>query len=227
MYLKSTHHSTKANLINHIPLCRIMNITLTNAGKKYGRNWIFRKFSHQFVAGKRYVVMGPNGSGKSTLLKIISGGATLSEGSIEFATNGKKLKPEDVFQYVSIAAPWLDIPEEYTLEEILTFHTQFKKFANNISIKEAIKVIEMEHTHEKHYRNFSSGMKQRVKLGLAILSDTPLLLLDEPVTALDAKSVKWYQDMVSEYAKDKSILVFSNNREEEFGFCEERVHINV
>ncbi|HTB32033.1 MAG TPA: ATP-binding cassette domain-containing protein [Bacteroidia bacterium] len=200
-----------------------MNIQLTKAGKKYGRSWIFRDFSFQFNDGKKYVVIGPNGSGKSTLLKIVSGGATLSEGAIEFTSGNKKLKPEDVFQYVSIAAPWLDIPEEYTLEEIIMFHTQFKKLINNISVKEAIKIIDLEHTREKHYRNFSSGMKQRVKLGLAILSDTPLLLLDEPVTALDAKSVKWYQDMIAEYSKDKTIIVFSNNREEEFGFCEEKV----
>jgi ABC-type multidrug transport system ATPase subunit len=200
-----------------------MNIQLTKAGKKYGRSWIFREFSFQFNDGKKYVVIGPNGSGKSTLLKIVSGGATLSEGAIEFTSGNKKLKPEDVFQYVSIAAPWLDIPEEYTLEEIIIFHTQFKKLINNISVKEAIKIIDLEHTREKHYRNFSSGMKQRVKLGLAILSDTPLLLLDEPATALDAKSVKWYQDMIAEYSKDKTIIVFSNNREEEFGFCEEKV----
>lgn len=204
-----------------------MNIQLTNAGKKYARNWIFRNFSHQFIEGKRYVVIGPNGSGKSTLLKIVSGGASLSEGNIEFANNGKALKPEDVFQYISIAAPWLDIPEEYSLEEIITFHTQFKKFNNTISVVDAIKIIDLEHTREKHYRNFSSGMKQRVKLGLAILSDTPLLLLDEPVTALDAKSVQWYKDMISEYTKNKTIIVFSNNREEEFSFCEERVELRV
>lgn len=172
------------------------------------------------------MVIGPNGSGKSTLLKIVSGGATLSEGKIEFTTN-KTLKPEEVFQHVAIAAPWLDIPEEYTLEEIITFHTTFKKFINKISVKEAIKIIDLEHTREKHYRNFSSGMKQRVKLGLAILTDTPILLLDEPVTALDAKSVQWYKDMINQYSLNKTILVFSNNREEEFGFCEERVELSL
>lgn len=202
-----------------------MNITLTNAGKKYSNNWIFRNLSYEFNAGKKYVVLGPNGSGKSTLLKIVSGGATLSEGMIEYSSKEKKLKPDDVFQYVSIAAPWLDIPEEYTLEEIITFHTQFKQLVNGISVKDAMKIIDLEHTREKHYRNFSSGMKQRVKLGLAILTDASLLLFDEPVTALDAKSVQWYKDMISQYAKNKTILVFSNHREEEYGFCEERIEL--
>jgi len=149
----------------------------------------------------------------------------LSEGIIEYSIDSKKIKPEDVFQYVSIAAPWLDIPEEYSLEEIITFHTQFKQFAKGISVKDAIKIIDLEHTREKHYRNFSSGMKQRVKLGLAILTYAPLLLLDEPVTALDAKSVSWYQAMIATHAKNKTILVFSNHREEEYGFCEEKVQL--
>ena len=202
-----------------------MNIQLTNSGKKYSNNWIFRNFSYQFTEGKKQVILGPNGSGKSTLLKIISGGAMLSEGIIEYSIDSKKIKPEDVFQYVSIAAPWLDIPEEYSLEEIITFHTQFKQFAKGISVKDAIKIIDLEHTREKHYRNFSSGMKQRVKLGLAILTYAPLLLLDEPVTALDAKSVSWYQAMIATHAKNKTILVFSNHREEEYGFCEEKVQL--
>lgn len=202
-----------------------MNIQLTNAGKKYGSNWIFRNFSNQFTEGKKYVILGPNGSGKSTLLKIVSGAATLTEGTTEYSFNNKKIKPEDVFQNVSIAAPWLDIPEEYTLEELITFHTQFKKFVNGITVKDAIKIVDLEHTREKHYRNFSSGMKQRVKLGLAILTAAPLLLLDEPATALDGKSVEWYKQMINEYSENKTILVFSNHREEEYGFCEEKIQL--
>jgi len=204
-----------------------VNIQLTNTGKKYGTTWIFRDFSYQFTEGKKYAILGPNGSGKSTLLKIISGGTMLSEGNVEYSSKETIIKPENVFQHVSIAAPWMDIPEEYTLEEIFTFHLQFKKFLKNISVSEAIKIIDLEHTREKHYRNFSSGMKQRVKLGLAILTNAPLLLLDEPVTALDAKSIGWYKEMISQYTKYKTILVFSNNREEEYDFCEEKIQLKV
>ena len=204
-----------------------MNIQLTNAGKKYGPHWIFRRFSVEFVEGKKYVVLGPNGSGKSTLLKIVSGGSVLSEGTIEYLLKNKKIKAEDAFQHVSVAAPWLDVPEEYSLDELVVFHTQFKKLVDNIAVKEAIKIIELEHTREKHYKAFSSGMKQRVKLGLAILTDAPLLLLDEPVTALDNKAIEWYKAMINTYAKDKTVIVFSNSREEEYGFCTERVELGT
>ncbi len=202
-----------------------MKINLTSAGKKYAGNWVFRNFSCQFNEGTKQVILGPNGSGKSTLLKIISGGATLSEGSIEYSLKDTIIKPEEVFRHISIAAPWLDIPEEFTLEEIIAFHIQFKPFIKGLSLKDTIKIIDLMHTGEKHYKNFSSGMKQRVKLGLAILTDAPLLLLDEPVTALDAKSIQWYKDMINAYSMDRTILVFSNLREEEYGFCEKKFQL--
>jgi ABC-type multidrug transport system ATPase subunit len=203
-----------------------LNIKLTKAGKKYGSNWIFRGLSYQFNAGKKCAVLGPNGSGKSTLLKLLSGEATLSEGRIEFTLNNKPVSPEDIFTHVSVAAPWLDLPEEYSLSEIIDFHSKFKSFHNNLTINDIIRVMELEHTLEKHLLNFSSGMKQRVKLALAILSDTPLLLLDEPATALDAKAVKWYKEMIDTYTSNRTVIVFSNQREEEYGFCEEVIELS-
>lgn len=202
-----------------------MNIKLDNVGKRFERNWIFRNLSHQFISGKRYVVLGPNGSGKSTLLKVISGNVTPSEGALEYADNSGKVDIEKVYKSVSIAAPYLELPEEYTLHELLNFHKVFKPFEKDLSEKEVIDILELSHTKEKTYKYFSSGMKQRVKLGLAILSATPLLLLDEPVTALDARSVTWYQEMIRNFCAGKTIIVFSNNKEEEFSFCEEKVTI--
>jgi ABC-type multidrug transport system ATPase subunit len=128
-----------------------------------------------------------------------------------------------VFSKLAIAAPYLDVPEEYSLHEVIAFHKVFKPFEKNLSEKEVIDILELAHTKEKNYKHFSSGMKQRVKLGLAVLSQTPLLLLDEPSTALDAKSVLWYQNLIKIFGAGKTIIVFSNNKEEEFSFCEEKV----
>ena len=202
-----------------------MNITLDNVGKRFGRNWVFRNISIEIKTGKHYVVLGPNGSGKSTLLKLISGNVSPSEGTVIFSHNDKSVKVDDIYQYVSISAPYLDIPEEYTLEELLDFHRNFKPIEKNLPTKDIIDLLELSHTRDKAYRHFSSGMKQRVKLGLAILSTSPILLLDEPSTALDAKSVEWYQRIVKEFGMSKTIIVFSNNKEEEFSFCEETIKL--
>ncbi len=203
-----------------------MNIKLSNVGKRFERNWIFRNLSLNFVQGRRYVVLGPNGSGKSTLLKVISGNVTVSEGTVEYSNTTSPVAVEDIFSQLTIAAPYLDLPEEYTLHEIISFHKTFKPFENDLAEKQVIDILELAHTREKNYKHFSSGMKQRVKLGLAILSKTPLLLLDEPSTALDAKSVLWYQNLIKDYGAGKTIIVFSNNKEEEYGFCEEKILLN-
>jgi ABC-type multidrug transport system ATPase subunit len=61
-----------------------MKISLTKAGKRYNRDWIFRNLSYEFVSGTSYAITGPNGSGKSTLLQAIGGALVLSEGSVEY-----------------------------------------------------------------------------------------------------------------------------------------------
>ncbi|HSY76502.1 MAG TPA: ATP-binding cassette domain-containing protein, partial [Bacteroidia bacterium] len=113
-----------------------MNIKLVNVGKRFERNWVFRNLSLEFTGGKHYVVLGQNGSGKSTLLKVVSGNVTASEGTVEYSSNSNKVEVEEVFKHLSIAAPYLDVPEEYTLHEILSFHKVFKPFEKNLSEKE-------------------------------------------------------------------------------------------
>lgn len=63
-------------------------------------------------------------------------------------------------------------------------------------------------------------MKQRLKLTLAILADTPVLFLDEPTTNLDATVINWYKDMIDIYAMNKTIVVCSNSIKDEYSFCE-------
>ena len=77
----------------------------------------------------------------------------------------------------------------------------------------------LEDAWSKPVRNFSSGMKQRLKLALAILSDTPLLLLDEPASNLDAQAVEWMQDLLQEHVADRTLLVASNRQAVEVGLC--------
>ena len=84
----------------------------------------------------------------------------------------------------------------------------------------------LESKKDKVFKFFSSGMKQRIKLTLAILSDTSILLLDEPCSNLDSEVVKWYQEMIRKYAMDRTIIVASNNQKEEFGFCDKQISID-
>lgn len=198
-----------------------MNLELTNIGKKYNKDWIFRGINLTLKTNERYAVLGSNGSGKSTFLKLVAGYNIPSEGAITYG----EISPDEVYKKVSIAAPYLDIYTDYTLREIAAFHQGLKPFFSGISTENFIDKIELKQAADKPLKNFSSGMLQRVKLGLAILSDTPLLLLDEPASNLDKKAINWYNKLLSEFLENRLILIASNSQSEEFQACSQALKI--
>jgi ABC-type multidrug transport system ATPase subunit len=199
-----------------------MQITLTDTGKRFNREWIFRGFSYEFAGAKKYAITGSNGSGKSTLLQVISGALTHSEGTIVFANGAVITEAENQFKYISIAAPYLELIEEMTANEFLAFHTQFKPL--NIAAAEALKIINLSSAANKQIRYYSSGMKQRLKLAQAFFSSSPVLLLDEPTTNLDREGVELYLHLIKNYTAEKLVII-SSNVTEEYQFCDEVLSI--
>lgn len=201
-----------------------MKITLDQTGKRFNYDWIFRRVNATFEAGQRYAILGPNGSGKSTLLQVVSGHLLHNEGSVTYQYSNAPLPPDQFFNYCAIAAPYLELIEEFTLAESISFHLQFKQFIPGITPQKAAETVGLATSMRKQVKHFSSGMKQRLKLALAIFSDVPVLLLDEPCTNLDAAGVKLYQDLITTYANDRMIIVSSND-EQEYFMCEQRMSI--
>jgi ABC-type multidrug transport system ATPase subunit len=203
-----------------------MKIVVDKAGKQFSRNWIFRNLSLTISSPQKLAILGPNGSGKSTLLQMLSGHLSPTEGAIQFSIDEKSLDIENVFQHISIATPYLELIEEFSLKEIVDFHFKFKKTVNNLSSDEIIAIMELEKAKDKVFKYFSSGMKQKAKLALAILSDVQIVLLDEPLSNLDAAASAWYRKMVSDYLGKRMVIVCSNHHPEEYDFCEQVMNIN-
>ena len=201
-----------------------MKITLSNAGKRFNRDWIFRKANLIFLPGHTYAITGSNGSGKSTLLQTLAGSMEISEGKIGWNLNGAVIDADNIYSYLTIAAPYIEVIEEMTAIEFLKFHRQFKPLLQGISIKEILKLVGLEKAAEKQIRYYSSGMKQRIKLAQAVFSDVPLLLLDEPCTNFDATGYELYHQLMQEYAANKTIIVSSNDINE-YSFCEQVINI--
>ncbi len=202
-----------------------MKITLEKAGRKFYAEWIFRNLNLELLSADSLAILGPNGSGKSTLLQLISGNTLPTEGTIMYFENEKRIAGEEIFQHLSFAAPYLELIEEFTLTEMVRFHFLFKKPVHNFSEKEIISLSGLEHAEKKVLKYFSSGMKQRVKLSLALLSDVKIILLDEPCSNLDKEAVQWFRQLVTTYSKDKITLVCSNNQSEEFDFCDQQINL--
>jgi ABC-type multidrug transport system ATPase subunit len=192
-----------------------MQISLAEACKRFNKEWIFKNLNFQFEAGKHYALVGNNGSGKSTLLQIIAGYSSLTKGSIDANT---------IYEQISFAAPYLELVEEFTATEQFEFQAQFKPIQKDLSTQKILELIGLKNAAHKQIRYYSSGMKQRLKLALAIFSDCPILLLDEPCSNLDKEGYALYDTLIKEYAMHKLIIVGSNDPAE-YHFCNAQINL--
>lgn len=202
-----------------------MEIKLEHIGRRFNREWIFRGIDYTFEEGKTYAVLGPNGSGKSTLLQIVSGNLSPSEGKVTYWNTSNSIDTDSVYSHISMAAPYMELIEEFTLSELLDFHFGFKCYLNQLSKDTVIDLLGFEKSRNKAVKHFSSGMKQRTKLALAFCSDTPVLLLDEPASNLDSQGIKWYNTLIEDFTKGRTLIVCSN-QEYEYACCERHIHIS-
>lgn len=199
-----------------------MKICLEQAGKRYQRHWVFKDLSYTFEPGGSYALLGANGSGKSTLLRVISGMQTASTGKINYQDRDITLPADALFKSLSYCAPGMELPEEMTLREAMEFHFSFKKIIAGLTIQDVVEQTGLLDARDKPIEDYSSGMKQRVKLAQAIFSDTPVLLLDEPATNLDEAGVQQYLSWMHRFAKGRLVIIASND-EREYRFCKEQI----
>jgi ABC-type multidrug transport system ATPase subunit len=195
-----------------------MKIITENLGKKFMNEWIFKNVNLSFESNHAYAFTGANGSGKSTLLQVLSGFSPQSEGKVNYFVENNPIDISDIFKEVVIAAPYLELVEDFTLSESIDFHQKFKPLLSSFTTSDLIDFIELPKAKNKEIKFFSSGMKQRVKLGLAFLSDCKIMILDEPTSNLDAEATAWYLKNVEKYSKDK-ILLIGSNQPNEYEFC--------
>ena len=203
-----------------------MEVVLENASKKFYREWIFRRLNLTLRSGEHIAILGPNGSGKSTLLQVICGAVLPTEGRIEYRVNSVLIPSENIYREIALATPYLELIEEFTLEEIVSLHFRFKKLIAGFTPEDIITHTGLSTSRHKVFKYFSSGMKQRVKLALAFFSDVKLLLLDEPCSNLDKEGIKWYLELISRLTVDRLVVVCSNTVEDEFRFCTRQLQMN-
>lgn len=200
----------------------MFTIQVQNASKRFHHEWIFRNLNLGLSKGDTIAITGGNGSGKSTLLKCLSGAIPLTSGTIQYQSGATQIVDEQWFRSLALATPYLELPEEFTLSEVLSFHFQFKNPLQQRSNAEILEILGLEKHKSKAISQFSSGMKQRVKLALAIFSEVPFLLLDEPTTNLDKQGVTWYLDLIQQFTQDRIVMICSNDPRE-YDFCEKKI----
>lgn len=201
----------------------ISTVSLSGIGKKFNRRWIFRNVDLELQRGDRLAISGNNGSGKSTLLKLISGYLTPSEGTILWKGHQGIMPPEHVSAHLSCAAPYLDLIERFSLKENIEFFCRMKPLYGGITKEEMMAISGLSYASSTPVLHLSSGMKQRLKLTLALLADTELLLLDEPLSNLDETGYRWYRDLCERFFRDRMVVICSNRVPEETEMCRRTV----
>lgn len=202
-----------------------MNIVLEQVGKRFQRHRVFKDITYTFESPNTYALLGPNGSGKSTLMRVLAGMQPPSVGKvIHKDASGRVLKQNELFEYVSFCAPGQELVEEFTLREFLEFHFSFKRLVSGLTTNDILEITGLGPMANKPIYDYSSGMKQRVKLAQAIFADTPVLMLDEPCSNLDERGLNQYQQWMGTYAQNRLVVVASNDAREYY-FCKEQLRI--
>jgi len=157
-------------------------------------------------------------------MRVLSGHLSLSRGEIRFEEQGRVLEVDAVYRRVSMAAPYIELIEELSLGELLRFHERLRPFRENLDATRLVELLHLRTARHKPLRQYSSGMKQRVRLALAICTDASLLLLDEPTTNLDAEGVRWFADLLEAHSAERTVIVASNV-EQDLQLCTHRLSV--
>jgi ABC-type multidrug transport system ATPase subunit len=193
----------------------LFRLELENIGKKYYNRWLFRRLDVKLQSGDRLALTGPNGSGKSTLLKVIAGQTEATEGRVIMeAEAGNPVNPESYYRYLSWSGPYIDLFDDLSLSEHISLHFRFRECLLKDPF-EMVQILDLEAHQSKPLRYYSSGMLQRVKVGLALFTRSKLLLLDEPTSNMDGENAARMLDLIHRHSADR-IFILASNMEREF-----------
>ena len=197
-----------------------MKVTLEKLSKRYLYDWIIRDMDFVFESNSITGINGINGSGKSTLIQLLSGYLSPSQGTISYNITNENIERSDLYKYVSLAAPYTDLIQEYDAEEMFLFHKKFKKLRTDLDVNSFLEIVNLKGNKGKQIQYYSSGMKQRLQLAIALFTDSKLLLLDEPTSYLDNTNKEWFYNLLNEQLGNRTVIIASNDLDD-FRYCNE------
>lgn len=202
-------------------------LTISGVEKKFINKVIFRNVSFNLKNGDSLALTGRNGSGKSTLIKIIAGLIAPTKGNCFAFVNDKKIDREHIYKYTGFVAPYLNLYDELSAYENLEFFTVMKsggRKADKNYIHSLLERVNLYSRKNDFVKDFSSGMKQRLKLAFSIINSPPVLLMDEPRTNLDKYGIDIAYGIIEEHLKE-GILILATNEKEDTGICAQSLNI--
>ncbi len=204
-----------------------INLLCEDLSKNYNGKIVFKNLNINLIEKSSLAINGRNGSGKSTLLKVISHLIRCDKGKIELIINKQRITKEEFYYNIGFFAPYINLYDEFSGWENLEFFYDLKvinKKNKEEEIKYLLDKVGLYKRKNDLIRNYSSGMKQRLKLAFAILNNPPLLLMDEPRTNLDEDGVSVVYKIAKEQIS-RGILILATNEKEDNEICDNSINI--
>ena len=203
-----------------------MKLFVDKIGKKFGEKKIFQNISFELTSGKSAAIVGPNGSGKTTLVRIICGLLRPTNGEVIYIENEHPIELQRFHRSLGMVGPYLQLYEELTARENLTFFAKMKGIADAEGrISYLMNRLNLAGREDDPVKTYSSGMHQRLKYIFALLAEPEVLVLDEPTSNLDSDGINRVYEIMSEQKKDK-ILLFATNDQMDLKFGDFQVEIS-
>ncbi|SGY95350.1 ABC transporter ATP-binding protein [Moritella viscosa] len=203
-------------------------VTVKNLQKSFGSNTVFSDINFSIKQGEFVTLLGPSGCGKSTLLRSLAGLNNVEAGEIWVGDqNITHLAPQKrdigmVFQSYALFP-------NMTVANNIAFGLKMKKLSKNEISKQVARVIELVELKGKEHQyphQLSGGQKQRVALARALVVQPKILLLDEPLSALDARIRKHLRQQICDIQKELNLTtVFVTHDQEEAMTMSDRIFL--
>jgi ABC-2 type transport system ATP-binding protein len=196
-------------------------LEVKNINKSFGNKQVLKDVSFSLNEGEILGFIGPNGAGKTTTIKIILGLQSLNSGEVIIngysVVNNFSKAIEKVGAIVENPDSYMYLSGRKNLEIIANMYDNIPKER----IDEVIKLVGLENRIEDKVSKYSLGMRQRLGIGIALLNNPNLLILDEPTNGLDPEGIKELRDLLKNLAKKENIavLISSHNLSELESFC--------
>ncbi|MFA9494198.1 ABC transporter ATP-binding protein [Streptococcus sp. E17BB] len=180
----------------------------------FGRQDIFKQLNGSFASGEIVGITGKNGSGKSVLFKIIAGLAKPKEG--EVWVNGREVATSTRFaDKIGVLIEEPSFLPELTAYDNLALLLSINQNVSKEVIEGALEAVDLLAFKDKKVKHFSLGMKKKMGIAQAIMEHPKVLLLDEPMNALDADAVMKIRELILRLAKQgTTVLMASHNQED-------------
>lgn len=228
--IRVTHHAEPQAIVvedvyKRFPSPRSLWQTVRHPAR---REWVesLQGVSFSVARGEFFGILGPNGAGKTTLFKCITGLVTPERGALT-------LQGHDVLRATRRARAQIGVvfANERAMNWRLDARENLRLFAALYGVPRAevddrvnsvLRLVDLADTGQRLLGTFSSGMKQRISLARALLTDPPILLLDEPTRSLDPVSAQRFRDFLREQVvtRERTVLLATHTTEEAFGLCD-------